>query len=208
MSDITIKIFFDERVLILAPKDTIISASDKITWNGDRQWLAHRLATFAASDDKMLCLCHAEVDALLEAVKPCFKVVEAAGGVVNLPDGRILLIKRLGKWDLPKGKAEKGELPEQTAVREVMEECGLSETPVIASKLTDSYHTYHHKGHHVLKHTAWYAMDYAAAEPLQPQLSEDITEAVWCTRQQVDAAMLQTYGSVKDVLAAYLTGGR
>jgi ADP-ribose pyrophosphatase YjhB (NUDIX family) len=144
----------------------------------------------------------------LEAVKSCFKVVEAAGGVVSLPDGRVLLIRRLGKWDLPKGKAEKGELPEQTAVREVMEECGLSKMPVITSKLTDSYHTYHLKGKHILKHTAWYAMDYAAAEPLQPQLSEDITEAVWCTCRQVNAAMLQTYGSVKEVLETWLTRGR
>ncbi|MDR3093582.1 MAG: NUDIX domain-containing protein [Bacteroidales bacterium] len=207
MSDI--KIFFDDCVLVLARKDTIIYVSDKIQWHyNDKKGLAKRLAKFVASDDKLLYIFHSDVGELLEAVKSCFKVVKAAGGVVSLPDERILLIRRLGKWDLPKGKAEKGELPEQTAVREVMEECGLSHVPEITSKIADSYHTYHLKGQHILKQTAWYAMDYKIAELLQPQLSENITEAIWCTRQQVASAMLQTYGSVKDVLEYYLTRGR
>jgi hypothetical protein len=43
-------------------------------------------------------------------------------------------------------------------------------------------------------------MWYDEAEPLQPQLAEDITEAVWCSGKQVNAAMFNTYGSVKEVV--------
>src|SRR5690554_5233690 len=41
-------------------------------------------------------------------VKSKFKVIEAAGGVVR-KDDKVLLIYRLGVWDLPKGKLEKKE---------------------------------------------------------------------------------------------------
>src|SRR5690554_6546012 len=52
-------------------------------------------------------------------------VVRAAGGWVTDPLGAGLFIHRLGKWDLPKGKAEQGEDSAQTALREVQEECGI-----------------------------------------------------------------------------------
>ena len=45
-----------------------------------------------------------------------FKVVEAAGGVVSNKNGEILFIRRMGKWDLPKGKIEKGESLEQACL--------------------------------------------------------------------------------------------
>ena len=48
-----------------------------------------------------------------------FKIVEAAGGIVYNDQYEILFIKRLGRWDLPKGKVEKGESLDQAALREV-----------------------------------------------------------------------------------------
>lgn len=52
-----------------------------------------------------------------------------AGGVVHRErDGRILLVRARPvphDWVLPKGHIEKGETPEQTAVREVEEEAGV-----------------------------------------------------------------------------------
>ena len=38
-----------------------------------------------------------------------------------------LLIYRRGKWDLPKGKLDYEESPEQAGVREVEEECGIGQ---------------------------------------------------------------------------------
>lgn len=52
------------------------------------------------------------------------------GAVILTAVNTVLLIKQLAKngsyWALPKGHAEKGESNEQTAIREVNEECGLS----------------------------------------------------------------------------------
>jgi 8-oxo-dGTP pyrophosphatase MutT (NUDIX family) len=57
--------------------------------------------------------------------------VHAAGGLVvrrlQGKGARILLVHRprYDDWSLPKGKAENGEAPEQTALREVEEETGF-----------------------------------------------------------------------------------
>ena len=44
-----------------------------------------------------------------------FRVVEAAGGFVLNEHGSLLVMKRRGVWDLPKGKIEKGESVVQAA---------------------------------------------------------------------------------------------
>jgi 8-oxo-dGTP diphosphatase len=57
--------------------------------------------------------------------------VQAAGGIVHRrdPSGewQVLLVHRprYDDWSLPKGKADRGERPEETALREVEEETGL-----------------------------------------------------------------------------------
>ena len=65
---------------------------------------------------------------LIENLFSLYKIQTAAGGLVFNPKGEILAMQRRGFWDLPKGKMEKGESIQQTAVREVQEETsGLSE---------------------------------------------------------------------------------
>jgi len=54
-----------------------------------------------------------------------------AAGVILVEEGEVLLVKRrfdprAGTWCLPAGFMESGETPEQTAVRELEEETGLS----------------------------------------------------------------------------------
>lgn len=43
---------------------------------------------------------------------------------------QFLLMRHPGRWDLPKGHAEPGESPEQTALREMAEETGLDPSDV------------------------------------------------------------------------------
>ena len=55
--------------------------------------------------------------------------MEVAGGILLDTDNRILLIHRntekLKQWELPGGKLEKEELPEQAAIRELKEELNI-----------------------------------------------------------------------------------
>ncbi len=162
--------------------------------------MAKRLDRFEESNDECLCVTHHDIDELFECTAACFKYVEAAGGLVTLADGRLLLIKRLGKWDLPKGKAEKNESLPETAVREVMEECGLAIEPKILGELMHTFHTYRRDGNHILKHTAWYTMSYDGDDTLHPQITEDITDAVWLPESRMDMVLQNTYESVKQVL--------
>lgn len=128
-----------------------------------------------------------------------FKLIEAAGGMTLNQEGQWLMIHRLGKWDLPKGKLEKGETPEQAAVREVSEECGILQ-PTIIAHVTDTYHVYRLKGRLVLKRTYWYLMRSNDHSDLTPQREEHIAEARWVDAQQVPALGRESYGSVREVI--------
>jgi 8-oxo-dGTP pyrophosphatase MutT (NUDIX family) len=199
--DSDIKIFFNDRAVVLTGKGTKSSATDnsRVYAFENRKALAKVLERFEQSADAMLYIVHSRPARLLGHAIKCFEYVEAAGGLVTLGDGRILLIRRLGKWDLPKGKAEKGELPQETAIREVMEECGLETPPTITGELAHTYHTYRIDGRRILKHTAWYAMRYGGDSALRPQHSENITDAAWLREEQLDAVMTDTYESVRHV---------
>ena len=197
-----IQIYFDNRIVVLTDKDikSPVINNDHAYIFENKKTLAKRLEDFDKSNDERLCITHSDVNELFEYVTQCFRYIEAAGGIVTLPDERILFIKRLGKWDLPKGKAEKGESLQETAIREVMEECGLKTRPKITGELAHTFHTYHQDGRHILKHTAWYAMRYEGDDSLLPQFSEDITEALWLPQNQLNIVLQNTYQSIKQVL--------
>ena len=130
--------------------------------------------------------------------KSFYKNIEAAGGLVQNGDGNFLFIYRLGNWDLPKGKLEKGESVKEGAVREVEEECGISGVQ-ITCHIIDTYHTYPLKGKRILKRTYWYAMNYSGEEALIPQGEEGITEAVWLNSDKASEALKDSYASIARV---------
>ena len=202
--DNDIKIYFDHRIVILSGKGTQIDY-DRMYIFDNKKALAKRLDRFGESDEEYLYIIHHDPDELFENVAKCFKYIEAAGGLVTLPDGRILMIRRLGKWDLPKGKAKKGESLHETAIREVMEECGLETAPIITADLAHTFHTYHRNGANVLKHTAWFSMRYDGEnDRLCPQFEEDITEAVWMPKNGIETVLQNTYESIKQVFEKWL----
>ena len=193
-----IKIFFDSRVVVLTEKKTEMKG-DRVHVYKNRKTLAKELEHFDDSDDECLWIIHSNLNKLFELVVGCFKYIEAAGGLVRSSDGRILMIRRLGKWDLPKGKNEKGETLQETAIREVVEECGLTSFPTITGELFNSFHTYHRNGSHILKRTVWYTMTYNGDATLHPQYDEDITEAMWMPENQLEIVLQDTYKSIKQV---------
>jgi 8-oxo-dGTP pyrophosphatase MutT (NUDIX family) len=204
--DSDIKIYFNDRIVVLTDKNIKSSAidNDQVYVFENKKALAKRLERFEESDDEYLCITHPDLDKLLEYVTECFKYIEAAGGLATLPDGRILVIKRRGKWDLPKGKVEKGESLQEAAIREVVEECGLNPNPKITGELAHTFHTYRQDGNCILKHTAWYTMRHDGDDTLYPQFSEDITDAVWLPPKQLDIVLQNTYESIKQVMDEWL----
>ncbi|MDW7690970.1 NUDIX domain-containing protein [Flammeovirgaceae bacterium SG7u.111] len=138
---------------------------------------------------------------VIASVKTEFKLIEAAGGIAK-KEGKLLFIKRLGKWDLPKGKLEKGEQKDEAALREVEEECGVKVK--LEREIGTTWHTYVHKGKHVLKCTYWYEMACTDDSQLTPQLDEAIEEAVWFSPSEVEEiALKNTYRSIQDIYEQY-----
>lgn len=136
--------------------------------------------------------------ALAEYAK-LFKYIFAAGGLIE-KDNRFLFIYRLKKWDLPKGKIDKGESPEQAAIRECEEECGITEL-TITKELNPSYHIYEHKGKYALKKTFWYEMSTKHEAHLTPQIEEHIEKVEWFDIETIKKTVLSnTYPAIIDVI--------
>ncbi len=140
-----------------------------------------------------------EESTILKQIKKQFIHNKAAGGLVFNKKRELLLIKRLGKWDLPKGKLELGETKPIGAIREVEEECGIHGVSIL-KKLKSSYHVYPFENAWALKTSYWYSMNYEGDEKLIPQLEENITEAVWVNFKALDLDKLETYPAIAKVL--------
>ncbi len=119
------------------------------------------------------------IDEIWEDFSHMFKVVEAAGGVVENKNKEILFIYRIGKWDLPKGKIEKDESLENAAIREIEEETGLSEL-ILEEFLNNTFHIYKERnGEKILKTTYWFRVKHVGDEVPKPQVEEGISAVSW-----------------------------
>jgi 8-oxo-(d)GTP phosphatase len=129
-----------------------------------------------------------------------FKIVRAAGGLVRKKD-KFLMIYRLKKWDLPKGKKERGEKYKETAVREIEEECGV--TVKIGEKIGTTWHTYTMNKKAMLKKTRWYVMDIVDDSKMAPSTEEDIEEVRWMNPKEVYHSLQNSYKSIQYVFERY-----
>lgn len=145
---------------------------------------------------------HSDLTKLKETFFKLFKVIEAAGGIVQNEKKELLFIYRHGKWDLPKGKLEKGEKEQDCALREVTEETGVTNLH-LKKKVGETYHVYDEFGKHFLKISHWYYMSCPSKEILIPQTEEDITELKWVKTLDIKEPMKNTYASIKDILGRF-----
>ncbi len=200
------KVFFNDRTIYL--DDTLpdmtkvgrdyVCAFENITD------LRPQLKQFLEPNRKgNLYIFHDDQDALLKTFRQCFNNIDAAGGLVLNERGEILLIKRRGIWDLPKGKAEPGESAEQTALREVEEECGLAGL-ILQRYLISTFHIYTLNNDLMLKKTDWFEMKYKGESAPVPLSREDISQARWIKRVRLKEVYDNIYPSIMDVMNVIL----
>ncbi len=199
------KIFFENRYIeIIKNTDKKNSKHNQIISYKNRKSFYKAIKDFKKDTNIIsLSIVTKKPKKLLKLLKKKYTFIPAAGGLVINQEGKLLLIKRNGKWDLPKGKIEKGEKKRAAAIREVEEECGISSLSIV-NKINKTYHTYQAYGKKVFKTTHWYLMQYHGNEELKPQTKENISEAVWKNKAEVRKCRNNMYSSLLDVVDVYL----
>lgn len=128
--------------------------------------------------------------------------ITACGGVlfrVLDTELQVLLIRRRGLWDLPKGKRDGHESIPHAAVREVSEEVGV-ELPMIVTNLGHTWHSYASEDESYLKSTYWFVMVTREFE-FSPQAEEDIDKVEW---YPLDIASdIVAFDNLKEVLKRF-----
>jgi 8-oxo-dGTP pyrophosphatase MutT (NUDIX family) len=141
-------------------------------------------------------------NAVAAALKETFKMAPAAGGVV-ITDGKIVSITRHDIPDLPKGHIEKGESPEQAALREVEEETGIGKLHIIR-ELPSTWHCYPEHEEWRLKRTYWYLMESEETIQPKPQTEEGITEIKLIGNEEIEDFLKNTFRSISEILGEEL----
>lgn len=152
----------------------------------------------------LVVLYSGNINQLIDDFESLFKIVPAGGGVVLNEENELLMIFRRGRWDLPKGKLEKDEAISSAAVREVMEETGLTEVS-LRSELCQTRHFYRtRKDKRAIKLSYWFVMD-TKERHLVPQEEEDIEMAKWMNAVDLkDIHRINTFPNIIDVIELYL----
>ncbi len=200
-------IFFNAKKLVVCSYDTLssldVEPTAMILYNPDEESIAAAISRLDAQDNiPIIYIVGDSADKIYADVCAYFHEVDAAGGVVENDREEVLLIRRNGIWDLPKGHREAGEDIEVTALREVEEECGIA--CELGSLVCITDHTYHRDGKFVLKHTYWYRMIYSGTSSTIPQTEEGITETRWAGKTTLGKYISGAYPSIATVLISYL----
>lgn len=141
-------------------------------------------------------LYHPDEKEIMKKLKEKILVNKAGGGLVYNKKGEVLFIFRNGKWDLPKGGIEKGEEIENTAIREVSEETGVTGLS-ITKKLQKTYHVFMRNGRYKLKITHWFEMKTDFEGIPKPQEEEGIEKVAWLNQEQIQEALKNSYENIK-----------
>ncbi len=195
------KIFYNNKILLISENETDDKSFTKINFLREQDIEKELNIFLNFPDSPSLNIYGKNFDFIPEFLSEYFKIIYAAGGLVFNVANNLLYIKRLGYFDFPKGKLEKGETSNVGAVREVCEECGILEKDLqIEQKLMNVYHIYPLKGRFVLKETSWFLMRFLGDYKLQPQIEENITEVGWMEKSEITKFKENTYPSLLDLL--------
>lgn len=194
------KIYFNSNFVILTDVKytNLLNHCIECTTKSD---VLHAISIMQEGEGQNLYLYNQSFIDICNIVESCFVYIEAAGGVVQNEYSETLFIYRNDMWDLPKGKLDAGESPEQAAIREVQEETGIAMLD-LKQYLCSTWHTYEHKKGTVLKQTYWYRMCSTQKQELIPQIEEGIREVTWVARNKFPTILSKTYPSIIDVIHA------
>ncbi len=154
------------------------------------------IKTLNNTDLKGVHLVHKNEDKLQKKFLKLLPNVIAGGGKVYNTKNDILFIYRNDKWDLPKGKTERKESIEETAIREVEEETGVKGLK-ITKPLPTTYHIFKRHGKHRIKITYWFEMKTDFKGKLFPQENEGITKVEWLDDKGSQKALENSYANIR-----------
>ncbi len=196
------KIFVSERPIILTNR--VIKESGFKVFLLKTVNLEEVIRSLQRATYQEVHLYHPDATQLLPIFKKKLGFRVAGGGLVINKNKELLFIERNNKWDLPKGRAEKGEDIKTTSLREVEEETGV-EGLSITKFLQKTYHVYKSNGRFKLKITHWYLMTTNYEGKLTPQSEEGITQAVWKTPENAKDSLPNAYSNVALLTHLYLS---
>lgn len=196
------KIFQENKTLIFPKIDGDSLDFDATPQESDRydaELLCDFLPEWLADRDQGDTFIHeVSENTVVLALKETFKMAPAAGGIVE-KDGKFVTIVRNGIPDLPKGHIEKGESPENAALREVQEETAIGKLQIVKA-LPSTWHCYQVGEEWRLKRTYWYLMNTTEAIQPKPQTEEGISEIKLVGNEDIEAFLKNTFRSICEIL--------
>jgi 8-oxo-dGTP pyrophosphatase MutT (NUDIX family) len=194
------KIHFENRFIIISPEPERLQKYGLFHKFYDTNELYKLISKFQSDTTiSSINIYGTDIKHLWRIFRIYFTEVGAAGGLVKHASGRYLFIEKKGKLDLPKGHIESGEEPEECALREVNEECGITGHRIV-KPLNPSYHTYTWEGISYLKKTSWFLMEYDGEMVSEPQTGEGITKVEWLLPDELNKIKNSAWLSLMDLI--------
>ena len=196
------KVFFNQKPLILTNEIQEFSDTEPfifIKYSNASQIIK----ALKSTKNSKVYLYHKNFDKLWKTFTKQFPVIEAAGGLVERTDNKLLFIFRNNKWDLPKGGVEKNELIIEAAKREVTEETGVADL-IVQNQLSETYHIFKKGKRFRLKKTYWFRMATNYTGHLQPQIEEGILKAEWISKDGIKDFLNDAFENIRIIVLEVL----
>ena len=192
------KVFFNQKPLILTNEIQVFSDNEPfifIKYSNASQILK----ALKSTKNNKVYLYHKNIDKLWKIFLKQFPVIEAAGGLVERSDNKLLFIFRNEKWDLPKGGVEKNELIIEAAKREVTEETGVADL-IVQNQLSETYHIFKKGKSFRLKKTYWFKMSTNYIGQLHPQIEEGISKSEWISKVGIEDFLSDAFENIRIIV--------
>ncbi len=192
------KVFFNQKPLILTNEIQDFSDNEPLLFIKYTS-VAQIIKALKSSKNRKVFIYHKDIDKLWKSFKKKFPIVEAAGGLVERTDNKLLFIFRNNKWDLPKGGVEKKELIIEAAQREVTEETGVSDL-IVQNQLSETFHIFKKGKRFRLKKTYWFKMSTKYMGETIPQTEEGIKKIEWVSKEKIDEILNDAFENIRIIV--------